>query len=191
MARLVPDAAVRDVAGRLVTPALIDCHTHVVHAGDRAREFEMRLEGAAYEEIARAGGGIMSTVRATRAADEAALLAAALPRVDAMLAEGVATIEVKSGYGLEPETELRMLRVARAIARERPVRVRTTFLGAHAVPEGDDGRRLHRRGLHPDAARGGGRGARRRGRRLLRGHRLHPGPGGAGVRRGARRSGCR
>jgi imidazolonepropionase len=136
MARLVPDAAVRDVGGRLVTPALIDCHTHVVFAGNRAREFEMRLEGAAYADIARAGGGIMATVRATRAADEAALLAAALPRVDAMLAEGVATVEVKSGYGLEADTELRMLRVARAIARERPVRVRASFLGAHAVPEG-------------------------------------------------------
>ena len=136
MARLVPGAPVRELAGRLVTPALVDCHTHVVFAGNRAREFEMRLEGAAYADIARAGGGIMSTVRATRAADEASLLAAALPRVDAMLAEGVATIEVKSGYGLDPETELRMLRVARALARERPVRVRTSYLGAHAVPEG-------------------------------------------------------
>ena len=130
------DLPVRDLGGRLVTPALVDCHTHVVFGGNRAREFEMRLEGASYEEVARAGGGIVSTVRATRAADDAALLAAALPRVDAMLAEGVATIEVKSGYGLDMDTELRMLRVAREIGRVRPVRVVTSFLGAHAVPAG-------------------------------------------------------
>lgn len=132
----VPGAAVRDAGGRLVTPALVDCHTHVVFGGNRAREFEMRLEGVSYEEIARAGGGIVSTVRATRAADEAALVAAALPRVDALIGEGVATLEVKSGYGLDRETELRMLRVAREIGRVRPVRIRTSFLGAHAVPEG-------------------------------------------------------
>jgi imidazolonepropionase len=129
---------VRDLGGRLVTPAPIDCHTHVVFGGDRAREFELRLEGASYEEIARAGGGIVSTVRATREADEATLLAAALRRVDALIAEGVATLEIKSGYGLDRDTELRMLRVAREIARQRPVRVRTTFLGAHAVPDGSD-----------------------------------------------------
>jgi imidazolonepropionase len=132
----VPGAPVRDAGGRLVTPALVDCHTHVVFAGDRAREFAMRLEGVSYEEIARAGGGIVSTVRATRGADAAGLLAAALRRVDALIGEGVAAIEVKSGYGLDRETELRMLRVAREIGRVRPVRVRTTFLGAHAVPEG-------------------------------------------------------
>ncbi len=126
--------AERDLGGRLVTPALIDCHTHIVHGGDRALEFEMRLRGASYEQIARAGGGIVSTVAATRAADEAALLASALPRVDALIAEGVATIEIKSGYGLEREAELRMLRVARAIGRARPVAVRTSYLGAHAVP---------------------------------------------------------
>jgi imidazolonepropionase len=126
----------RDLGGRLVTPALIDCHTHVVFGGNRALEFEMRLEGASYEEVARAGGGIVSTVRATREADETGLLAGALPRVDAMLAEGVATIEIKSGYGLDTETELRMLRVAREIGRVRPVRVVTSFLGAHAVPAG-------------------------------------------------------
>ena len=119
---------------RLVTPGLIDCHTHIVHGGDRAREFEMRLEGASYEEIARAGGGIVSTVTATRAADEAELLADALRRVDVLIAEGVTAIEVKSGYGLDIETELRMLRTARAIGQQRPIRVSTTFLGAHAVP---------------------------------------------------------
>ena len=119
---------------RLVTPALIDCHTHLVFGGDRAVEFEMRLNGASYEEVARAGGGIVSTVRATRAADEAALLASALPRLDALIREGVTTVEVKSGYGLDQETELRMLRVARKLAEQRPVTVKTSFLGAHAVP---------------------------------------------------------
>lgn len=130
------DATIRDLGGRLVTPALIDCHTHLVHGGNRAREFEMRLEGASYEEIARAGGGIVSTVSATRAASEDELLGDALRRVDALIAEGVGTVEIKSGYGLDADTELRMLRVARRIARDRPVRVRTSFLGAHAVPAG-------------------------------------------------------
>lgn len=129
-------AEVHDLERRLVTPALIDCHTHLVHGGNRTREFEMRLEGASYEEIARAGGGIVSTVAATRAADEEELLAGALPRADALIAEGVGTIEIKSGYGLDTDTELRMLRVARRIAKERPVRVRTSFLGAHAAPDG-------------------------------------------------------
>jgi imidazolonepropionase len=120
--------------GRLVTPGLIDCHTHVVFGGNRAAEFEMRLKGASYEEVARAGGGIISTVKATRTATVEELVIAALPRIDAMLAEGVCVIEVKSGYGLDVETELRMLRAARAIAKRRQVRVVTSFLGAHAVP---------------------------------------------------------
>jgi imidazolonepropionase len=123
-----------DLKGRLVTPALIDCHTHVVHGGNRAREFEMRLEGASYEEVARAGGGIVSTVAATRAATQDQLLAGALTRVDAMIAEGVSTIEIKSGYGLDIENELKMLRAAKAVAERRQVRVRTSYLGAHAVP---------------------------------------------------------
>ena len=130
----------RDLEGRLVTPALIDCHTHIVYGGDRAREFEMRLEGMSYEDVARAGGGIFSTVEATRKAGPDTLLAGALPRIDALIAEGVSTIEIKSGYGLDIETELTMLRTARRIAAERPVRVRTSFLGAHAIPPVYEGR---------------------------------------------------
>ena len=123
-----------DLNGRLVTPALIDCHTHLVFGGNRAAEFEQRLNGASYEAVAKAGGGIVSTVTATRAATEDALLVDALTRVDAMIAEGVTLIEVKSGYGLDRDTELKMLRVARQIAKSRPIEVRTSFLGAHAVP---------------------------------------------------------
>lgn len=125
-----------DHAGRVITPALIDCHTHVVHGGNRAREFEMRLNGASYEEIARAGGGIVSTVAATRGASEAELRASALPRIDALIAQGVGTVEIKSGYGLDVETELKMLRVARALGQDRSITVVTSFLGAHAVPAG-------------------------------------------------------
>jgi imidazolonepropionase len=120
--------------GRWISPGLIDCHTHLVHAGNRAHEFEMRLAGATYEEIARAGGGIRSTVRATREASEDALIAASLPRLDALLAEGVTTIEIKSGYGLDRDTEVRQLRAAKALTGHRRVEVRTTFLGGHAIP---------------------------------------------------------
>ena len=127
-------ATVHQGDGGWLTPGLIDCHTHLVYAGNRANEFEMRLNGASYEEIARAGGGIVSTVRASRAADAAALVAASLPRLDSLLAEGVTTIEIKSGYGLDPESELRLLRVARRLGEVRPVQVSPTFLGAHAVP---------------------------------------------------------
>ncbi|WP_372493142.1 imidazolonepropionase [Aliihoeflea aestuarii] len=124
----------RDMKGRLVTPALIDCHTHLVFGGNRAREFEMRLEGATYEEIARAGGGIVSTVSATRGLSQEELARQTLPRLDAMIAEGVGTVEIKSGYGLSVEDELKMLRAARELGRLRKVRVKTSYLAAHAVP---------------------------------------------------------
>ena len=121
------------LGGALVTPALIDCHTHLVFGGDRSKEFAMRLSGATYEEIARAGGGIRSTVGATRAASDDELLAGALRRVDDLLADGVAVIEVKSGYGLTIEDEMRMLRVARRIEQHRKVRIRTAWLAGHAL----------------------------------------------------------
>jgi len=123
-----------DCGGRLITPGLIDCHTHLIHGGNRANEWAMRLDGASYEDIARAGGGIVSTMRATRDATEAELVESALPRLDALLAEGVTTIEIKSGYGLSTEDEIKMLRAARALAEQRRVRVAPTFLGAHALP---------------------------------------------------------
>ncbi|MFC1456366.1 imidazolonepropionase [Microvirga arabica] len=123
-----------DCEGRWITPGLVDCHTHLVYGGDRAHEFELRLKGASYEEIARAGGGIVSTVKATRAASEDALVASALPRLDHLIAEGCTTIEIKSGYGLDLETEARSLRAARRLREERPISVTTTFLGAHALP---------------------------------------------------------
>ncbi|WP_295323115.1 imidazolonepropionase [uncultured Sphingopyxis sp.] len=127
-------ARAHDCAGRLITPGLIDCHTHLIHGGNRANEWAMRLEGASYEEIARAGGGIVSTMRATRAASEAELVQSALPRLDALIAEGVTTIEIKSGYGLSTDDEVKMLRAARALADHRAIRVEPTFLGAHALP---------------------------------------------------------
>src|SRR3954447_14769639 len=132
-------AEIIDADGRWITPGLIDCHTHLVYAGDRAHEFELRLAGASYEDIARAGGGIVSTVKATRAASEDELVCASLPRLDRLLAEGVTTIEIKSGYGLERETEMRMLSAARRLARVRDVDVVTSFLGAHALPPEADG----------------------------------------------------
>jgi len=132
-------AEVIDCEGRWITPGLIDCHTHLVHAGNRAHEFELRLNGATYEEVARAGGGIVSSVKSLRAADEAALVRQTLPRLDALLAEGVTTVEVKSGYGLDLDNEMKSLKAARALGDARQVTVRTTFLGAHALPPEADG----------------------------------------------------
>jgi imidazolonepropionase len=137
--RRYPDAEVVDLDGRLVTPGLIDCHTHIVYGGDRSTEMERRLAGESYESIARAGGGILNTAAATARLDERALAAAALPRIDALLADGVTTLEIKSGYGLELELELRCLRAARSIESLRPLSVRTTYLAAHVVPPGFPG----------------------------------------------------
>ncbi|HWT61326.1 MAG TPA: imidazolonepropionase [Ochrobactrum sp.] len=123
-----------DCETRLITPGLIDCHTHLIHAGNRAHEFELRLNGATYEEVARAGGGIISSVKNVRAASEDDLVRETLPRLDALIAEGVTTVEVKSGYGLDTESEAKSLRAARRLGKERAVTVRTTFLGAHALP---------------------------------------------------------
>jgi imidazolonepropionase len=139
-ARRASDVEVLDAKGGLVTPGLVDCHTHLVYAGHRAHEFEMRLNGATYEEIARAGGGILSTVKATRAAGGDELRAQSQPRIDALIAEGVTTVEIKSGYGLDTETELKCLRVAQSLASGRPVRVLATLLGAHTVAPEFQGR---------------------------------------------------
>ncbi|KJC39936.1 imidazolonepropionase [Bradyrhizobium sp. LTSP857] len=128
-----------DCEGRWITPGLVDCHTHLVYGGNRAHEFELRLKGASYEEIARAGGGIVSTVAATRKASEDELVARALPRLDALIGEGATTVEIKSGYGLDTETEMRQLAAARSLGRQRPVAIRTSFLGAHALPPEADG----------------------------------------------------
>lgn len=133
-------AEVIDCEGRWITPGLIDCHTHLVYGGDRAHEFELRLKGASYEEIARAGGGIVSSVKATRAANEDELFASADKRLAALIAEGVTTVEIKSGYGLDIDSEVKVLAVARRLGRERPVGVQTSFLGAHAVPAEFKGR---------------------------------------------------
>lgn len=123
-----------DCENRLITPGLIDCHTHLVHAGNRAHEFELRLKGASYEEVARAGGGIVSSVKNLRAASEDDLVRETLPRLDALIAEGVTTVEVKSGYGLDRDSEIKSLKAARRLGEERDVAIRTTFLGAHALP---------------------------------------------------------
>ncbi|RFB78623.1 imidazolonepropionase [Methylovirgula sp. 4M-Z18] len=123
-----------DCEGRWITPGLVDCHTHLVYGGNRAREFELRLKGASYEEITRAGGGIVSSVRATREASEGALITSALPRLDALIHEGVTTIEIKSGYGLDTPSELKLLRAAKRLGAVRPISITTTFLGAHALP---------------------------------------------------------
>lgn len=135
-------AKVVDCENRWILPSLIDCHTHLVFGGDRAKEFEMRLDGASYEEIAKAGGGIVSSVRDTREASEEELTAQALKRLDTLLAEGISTVEVKSGYGLNIESELKMLRVARKLGTLRPVRIQTTYLAAHATPAEYKGRNL-------------------------------------------------
>jgi imidazolonepropionase len=134
------NSEVINLGGRLVTPALIDCHTHLIFGGHRAKEFEMRLNGASYEEIARAGGGIISTVTATRDASENELVKSALPRIDVLIAEGVTTLEIKSGYGLNADVELRMLRAARRLEKLRAVTIKTTYLGAHAAPPEYTGR---------------------------------------------------
>ena len=125
---------VQDCAGHWMTPGLIDCHTHLVFGGNRVKEFELRLKGASYEEISKAGGGIRSTVTATREETERMLFERAERRLRRLMSEGVTTVEIKSGYGLDTETEMKMLRVARKLGEELPIRVKTTFLGAHALP---------------------------------------------------------
>src|SRR3954470_9435492 len=161
-----------DCGGRWITPGLVDCHTHLIYGGHRAGEFAMRLEGATYEEISRAGGGIASSMRATRAASEAQLIASGLKRLDHLIAEGVTTIEIKSGYGLDRDTEMRCLSAARQLGRERPVSVATSFLGAHALPPealGDKDRYIEAviNDMLPAVAQAGLRGA---GCAVLTGH---------------------
>ena len=134
------DGEVIDAGGGLVTPGLVDCHTHLVYAGDRAREFEMRLKGMSYADIAKAGGGIASTVKATRAATNTELRAASSRRLEALMADGVTTVEIKSGYGLDVENELRCLRIARSLCADHAVSISTTLLGAHAIPPEFKGR---------------------------------------------------
>ncbi len=134
MPALYADYPATNCENRLITPGLIDCHTHLIHAGNRAHEFELRLEGASYEAVAKAGGGIVSSVKALRAASEDDLVRESLPRLDALIAEGATTVEVKSGYGLDTENEIKSLKAARRLAQERNVAIRTTFLGAHALP---------------------------------------------------------
>ncbi|UCA47530.1 imidazolonepropionase [Pseudochrobactrum sp. XF203] len=134
MPALYADYPATDCENRLITPGLIDCHTHLIHAGNRAHEFELRLEGASYEEVAKAGGGIVSSVKALRAASEDDLVRESLPRLDALIAEGVTSVEVKSGYGLDTENEIKSLKAARRLTQERDIAIRTTFLGAHALP---------------------------------------------------------
>jgi imidazolonepropionase len=138
--KAVDDAEIVDCRGRLITPGLIDCHTHLVYGGDRADEFELRLEGASYEEIAQQGGGIVSTVKSTREASDAELLAQARPRLEQLMAEGVTAVEIKSGYGLDCDNEIKMLRVAKQLGEEYNLRVQKTFLAAHALPPEYSGR---------------------------------------------------
>jgi len=133
-------ANMENLGGRLITPGLIDCHTHLVFGGDRAREFEMRLNGASYEEISKAGGGIVSTMKATRSSSLDELVEGALPRLDALIAEGVTTLEIKSGYGLTVDDEIKMLKAARQLSKLRPVTIVTSWLAAHAVPPEFKGR---------------------------------------------------
>lgn len=135
-------AEIIDCEGRWITPGLVDCHTHLVYAGNRANEFEMRLAGATYEEVARAGGGIVSSVKSLRAASEEQLVKESIPRLDALMAEGTTTVEIKSGYGLDTENETKALRVARTLGENRPITIKTTCLSAHALPpeaSGDKG----------------------------------------------------
>ncbi len=177
-----------DCGGRWITPGLVDCHTHLVFAGDRAHEFELRLAGASYETIAREGGGIAATVAATRAASEDELMRQTLPRLDALIAEGVTTVEIKSGYGLELAAERHMLRAARRLAIERPIARANHIPRRPRHPAGvrPRSRRLPQPGNRRNAAGARRRGTGRRGRRILRIHCLQPRRDRAPVRRGAR-----